>query len=246
MKGLPDAYDLRARIAPLVLTLAPVLALIIGSALRGSRSAIGGSLLLAAGLTLLAQLGRDRGRALQAPLWRKWGGAPTVQKLRADPSSVSTTRRRESVERALGITLPTASEQRVDAAAADERLHDAGRQLAARATHDSAPQVWQENVNYGFRRNLLGLRPFGLAVASTVIVLCLLAAVITEHPTDRLIAFAVPISTSLVALAVLVVVVTEAWVRVPADAYAERLLDGVPLFVTEPAPGGDGGHRQQT
>lgn len=238
MKGLPDAYDLRARIAPLILTLAPALALLLGTALQGSRAAIGGSALAVAALTFLAQIGRDRGRALQPQLWRDWGGSPAIQMLRAGPS-VAAQRRRAGVEAALGLTLPTADEQQSDPAAADEHLQDAVRQLTPRATQEHAPQVWQENLNYGFRRNLLGLRPYGLAVAGVVISICAVAAAVTEHQGERLVAFTVPLAVSVIALVAFMVVVTPSWVRVAAEAYAERLLDGVPVFTAESSAGSD-------
>lgn len=233
MKALPDAYDARARIAPLVLVLLPVVSLLLGSALNGSRSAFGGSLVLVAVTTFLAQAGRDRGKQLEPELWAEWGGSPTTQLLRTGPST-ATARRRASVEDALNLKLPTAEEQRTNPGAADERLGDAIAQLRARATRDAAPLVWQENVNYGFRRNLLGLRRLGLAVAVGILAVTAVATALTGHPADRLLAFALPAATAVAELAVLLLVVNPPWVRVPADAYATRLLDEVPQYATPP------------
>ncbi len=65
-----------------------------------------------------------------------------------------------------GVTLPSPEAEATDPEAADS-LYDSAVQWLIPQTRSGGrfPLVFQENVNYGFRRNLWGLRPIGLAVA---------------------------------------------------------------------------------
>ena len=79
--GLPDAYVLRARIAPVTLAALPVIVVFLADLVwlddLGELTFAG--ILGLAVLTLLAQLGRDRGKRLEPDLFRSWGGPPTTR-----------------------------------------------------------------------------------------------------------------------------------------------------------------------
>jgi len=87
--------------------------------------------------------------------------------------------------------------------------------------------VFEENCNYGFRRNLWDLKPVGVAV--TVLALTAIAALPVLEPARRTTAAIAPIVvpgglTSLLLLGWLFVV-TPRWVEIPANAYADRLVE---------------------
>jgi fatty acid desaturase len=84
---------------------------------------------------------------------------------------------------------------------------------------DDFPLVFDENKEYGFRRNTLGLRTAGMAVAAVTFVL---AAGLTLLVSPWF------LLNMLIGLAVFAWwwhAVSPNWVRQPADLYAIRLLD---------------------
>ena len=93
------------------------------------------------------------------------------------------------------------------------------------------PLVFKENANYGFRRNVWGLRPVGII---TCTVCCLIGGarlyqlyeatgVVSEE-------IAGSCALALVFLALWVSRFSADWVRVPAYAYAERLAESVDML----------------
>jgi hypothetical protein len=78
-----DTYNLRARVAPSIIVVLPLMLAIASwwpgeAKWPGVLTGLGVSLALG---TLLSQLGRDLGKERQADLFKKWGGTPTTQLL---------------------------------------------------------------------------------------------------------------------------------------------------------------------
>jgi hypothetical protein len=123
------------------------------------------------------------------------------------------------------MRLPTPAEEAADAAAAARSYAQAVAALRE-DTRDSArfPLIAAENADYGLRRNLLGLRGFGVAIALVVLVACIATFALDPTGSSRLTACGVPFVYAACLLAIFLVVVTPDWPRTPADAYAERLL----------------------
>jgi hypothetical protein len=226
-----DSYTWRARIAPGVLIAAPPLALLAGGAFSPSAFGRVSATVTTVALIVLSQLTRDAGRRLQPRLWRDWGGAPTVQKLRHRDAErpARVVRLHQLVEQATGERLPTATEEAADPDAADARYDDAVavlRELTRK--RENFPLVFEENVNYGFRRNTLGVKPSAIAIAALVLVIACIALLTDNGSTlSRVKAWGPGIGTSLVALVFWLTIVTPDWVRLPADTYAERLFEAV-------------------
>ena len=175
----------------------------------------------------LAQIARDRGKRLQSELFKRWGGAPSVLILRHRDCHINpnTKKRYHEVlaEMIPSLRLPTAKEEEEDPTGADsvyESCSDYLREKTRSAT--DFPLLLSENVNFGTRRNLLGLKPIG-------IVLCLLAlgsdgvVLLLRYPDQVM----YPIIGSLVTFILLllwILKVTPNWIRSSAFAYSERLL----------------------
>ena len=85
--------------------------------------------------------------------------------------------------------------------------------------------LFRENVDYGFRRNLLGLRTWG--VGSAVLALVISVALSDGSWGEILIGAGVPAISALAIGAFFTFAVTRSWVRVPAEAYAGRLFDAL-------------------
>jgi len=226
--ALPDAYTWRARIAPVLVVISPLLALATGAFLTNSGLAVGGGVAAIALLLFAAELSRDAGKALEPRLWRSWGGPPTTQKLRfrgaSDRGSVA--RLHRQVEAATGVELPDAEAENADPDGADLLYADAVRDLRE-LTRDqgSFRLAFEENVSYGFRRNLLGVRPIGIVLAAATLagsIAFVLAG--SGDVADRIAPVSLASLCSLVVGLVLLRCVTDSWVRQAADRYAERLL----------------------
>jgi hypothetical protein len=242
-----DAYDRSARLAPAYLVFAPAAVFVVVLALGSSEwwSRLGG-LLVACGAPLLAvQWGRSGGRARQSKLVQSWGGWPSTQLLRfrtGGPVSI-VERRHEVVERATGITLPTAEEEERDPAGADDRYEIAVADIRERMRDEKEfPLVQKENVAYGFRRNLWGRKPYGLAIGILVLTAsaALLVSAAIGHEFQSWVAAAVTAGFAALALFVWLTVITPAWVHEAGEAYATRLLESAVRL-----PSAQGADRQQ-
>lgn len=251
MLALFDRYTLQARIQPALLTLLPLAVLAFTSAPSDWRGTVG---LLAVigtggGTALLAQVARDRGRAKQSLLWDMWDGPPTTRLLRQSESAghPSRDRWRSRLQRLTGDPLPTAEDERSDPTRADAR-YAASVAVLREATRDRArfPLVAAENANFGFRRNLWGLKPWGVSIALasatgcwSVFVLALdidleaprtTVNMLTGDPTTVL--RFVGACSNTAAIAVWLFVVTPQWVRTVAEAYAQQLLGSAELLAS--------------
>lgn len=82
--------------------------------------------------------------------------------------------------------------------------------------------VAEENAEYGFRRNCLGLRPLAIFVASVVLVASGVLILVGSHSQ-----FLISAAVSALSLAFWIMVVRNNWVRSAADRYAVRLLETV-------------------
>jgi hypothetical protein len=120
------------------------------------------------------------------------------------------------------ISIPTADDERRDPPAADEVYDACTRFLIARSRGNRL--VLQENINYGFRRNLWGMKPLGVSIALTCAIG--LGASLYANRANGFLpgAVAVEIVNVLIAGAWLIVI-TPRWVMLPAQAYADRLLE---------------------
>jgi hypothetical protein len=228
-----DAYTFRARVVPVLVVVLPPLVLLGGGVISGARLGIVMGMVTTLLAAVAGQLGRDRGKALEPGLWAEWGGSPTLQRLRYRGNAHDRVARLHArIEHALADALPDLDQERDDQASADERYDEVTKRLIALTrNHDKYPLVFAENVNYGQRRNLLGLRDIGVAVAATTLLIAFGLLLVTgETFSHRAARFGPGVAVSLAALLFWLAIVTRSWVRVPAEAYADRLLEAVDLI----------------
>ena len=241
---LIDRYDRVARLYPVYLAVAPAIFLIVVLALGAPEwwSRLGAIAVAIGAPLFVVQFGRSAGKRKEAALFAWRGGAPALTLLRhRSPTSnpVTLERRHRLVEAATGVHLPTAEEERANPDAADGAYQSAVNSLKE-LTRDRGrfPLVFNELVNYGFRRNLWGLKPFGVSLAaasaasSAVILLWEVLADIRWSPA----APALSLGVSIVVLGVWSAVVTPPWVNQTAEAYAERLLASAELLARHAPP----------
>ncbi|WP_425218966.1 hypothetical protein [Ralstonia solanacearum] len=166
---LYDSYDRKARLAPALLAVVPLLAAALFSFDNAALVGRLASLLVAVGvLWLLVDMSRGLGRAKQQQLFAKWGGMPSIQLLRhADRTIAPLTKARYHVF--LGtkakVQLPTPEEEAADPQSADA-VYDSALQWLLQNTRDKKrfALLAAENATYGFRRNGYGMRWIGLVI----------------------------------------------------------------------------------
>ncbi len=237
-----DPYERQARLVPALLALLPLLAT--GALLYGPEasalSAVVGILVSCGGLFLMMNVCRELGKRLQPSLYETWGGTPTTQLLRHRDSTIeSVTKRRYHAILAAKINakFPDPMEEARDPAAADDVYQSGVRWLLDHSRPEDDKRfelLFNENVAYGFRRNALGVKPVGLAVAFGSIVLALVKEDVllrsSGPPVDltRLFQLPAPAFVSLIISATMLLVwlffFTKRTARTAAFTYAEMLL----------------------
>lgn len=177
--------------------------------------------------TLLSFVPRGFGTRLEERLWRQWGGAPATAYLRyAHPEldERQTAALHAKITRLdPGLHVPSKADEEADPAAADQCYDSMVRMLRTRTWGPKAyPMLFDENLSYGFRRNLLGIRAVGIAA-------CLLgvgsgaAAAWMGHPAWPVIALSALIGAFVLAN-------TPGDVKRQGEKYARRLFMTVDLL----------------
>ena len=170
-----DPYTFRARIQPALVVVLPLGFLMF--ALLPEHpffvTAFFALLGAAGGTAVVAQVGRERGRKKEPNLWKSWGGPPTTRLLRhrrQEGDDALAPGLRRQVEEWIGYPLPTEQEEEANPSWADTKYEEAVTSLRE-ATRDTSrfPLVFAENANYGFRRNLWGLKPIGALIAAVLV-----------------------------------------------------------------------------
>jgi hypothetical protein len=169
-----DEYEMRAQLLPALVVSVPVVAFVYGvlPSVRGFWSAISGTVLEAAVLFVLMKIGRDRGIRLQTRLYQKWGGKPTTILLRYYDNTIDPhTKQRYKImlSELTGLRFPTEAEELEAPEGADQVYESAVRALLERRRSKSYLLVFRENCNYGFVRNLVGLKMIGLGAVSATL-----------------------------------------------------------------------------
>lgn len=249
---ISDRYDREARLYPALLLITP--AVITGVALLSAKltalQSLTTTVVGSGGVFLLAQLARDAGKNGEPSLYKRWGGMPSIAIFRHRNS------RLDSITKALyhkqlsalvkGAKAPNAADEEADPSAADA-IYTAWSHFLRANVRDNpkkAPLLLKENINYGYRRNVWGLRTVGISISA----LCAVAAGArlwfiykgTNHVSEHLGgAFVV----SLLFLWLWVFRFTADWVRVPADAYAERLVEALETFGPKTTASKDSGKK---
>jgi len=232
MKLPLDSYSLRARFFPAVIVLVPAVAAAAAwvplDSLSWKTFASAGC--LAALASLLSHLARDLGKRREPELFARWGGAPTIRFLRhRDTTLPEATRDRYRAK--LGtivpsVALPSSRSEKAKPDAADDVYRSCCDWLRE-ATRDRTRfgLLFEENVGYGFRRNLWAMKPVGVALSAAALVAAgfriWMSMSSDDPPTVESIA-AISIGAPL--LACWLLRITPNWVKVTSEAYARQLL----------------------
>lgn len=240
---ITDVYERKARLYPALLLLAPVIVTLVAvmgvklSALQGLTTA----LLSCGGTFFLSQLARDAGKRGEKRLFAQWGGMPSISILRHRDTrvdSITKARYHKTMTTLVkGTKVPSPESETSEPMAADE-VYSAWSTYLRVNTRDTKkfPLLFQENINYGYRRNVWGLRPLGILISGSG---CLTAAVLLYKSyeaaglKEELLG---ALGLNLMLLLLWLFQFSSEWVRIPADSYAERLVETVDSFAKKAAP----------
>jgi len=235
-----DSYARKARLYPALITLLPALATAITFIPAIATSAVastGATIAVSCGLVfLLAEFARSAGKRLEPKLLAIWGGWPTTLWLRHDtdylPPMTKDRYHRFLASRVSGLTIPDAAQEAAEPVHADHTYRSATQWLMEQCRGSDFDMVHKENAGYGFRRNLMGLRSVGLAIAWGCVAILSLAIgsqTISLGPVAIGKVDQVPLGIAAAWLFCLVCAVawhrvSERWVRAAADTYSRALL----------------------
>jgi hypothetical protein len=244
-----DSYSRQARLFPGLLTLFPIILTAIAWFPRLVTSSWGATLVTVAtscGLLYgLSVLSRSRGKKVEKRLLAEWGGWPTTIWLRHReehlPPPVLARYHTFFARNVPLFVAPSPEQERADPKAADAMYASAVKWLQERCRGKAYPLVEKENAEYGFRRNLRGLKPIGVAACLAALLISVLAVVWRyDSILPAMSNFSMPvllaalsaikpaaigaICVDLAALAAWFAIVRDEWVRDAGDQFARALL----------------------
>lgn len=231
LQKLVDPYERRARLYPGLICISPLVmtGVVLCPDACNKLSALVAILVSIGVLQLVSGLARDRGKKIEKMLFESWGGMPSVSIFRFSDQVLNQAmkvRYHNELSQKTGIQGPTAEAEQEDLMAAD-MIYLSWSDYLRSTARDSGRYglLLEENTNYGFRRNLLGVKPFfliALVVAlGGVSVDTYLKGSTVVFEVERVVVFFV----ELLLLWVAVGVINRDWVKVPAVEYAKRLLE---------------------
>ena len=188
------------------------------------------------GAFLLAQLARDAGKQGEKALFEMWGGIPSVTIFRHRDTRLDAITKARYHKKLAGLVkeakAPTVEQEKADPASAD-LVYSAWSNYLRVSTRDTKKfgLLFHENVSYGSRRNVWGLRSFGIAVSLFSGIACGIRLYFTYQSSGILDETLVGGATLAAVLLLLWVFrFTSRWVRMSADAYAERLAESAEIL----------------
>jgi hypothetical protein len=238
-----DAYERKARLYPALLLIAPIIAtgVAIASAKLSILQSIGTAAVGCGGAFLLTQLARDAGRNREKMLFEKWGGMPSVAIFRHRDEWIDPITKGRYHKKLTALVkeakAPTVEEENVNPAMAD-KIYTAWSNYLRVNTRDTKKfaLLFRENINYGYRRNVWGLRPLGIVISGASCLIAL-ARLLTYYKVTGQIdqATAGAAAFDLVLFFLWVFLFCASWVRIPAEAYAARLAETSETLAIRPA-----------
>jgi hypothetical protein len=242
-----DAYNRQARLYPALIALGPAVWTVLAwfpDLVTGDIGKALVALFVAMGIFYaLGVMARSFGKAVEKRLLAEWGGWPTTIWLRHREEHLDPETRgryhRYLMRVVPDLLLPTATEEARDLVHADRCYASAVKWLQEQCRGKDWPLVEKENAEYGFRRNLRGLKPVALLIALLALIVSAGAPLLPvptdphdclEHALRTWQSTSFPVLGAMVLDAIALIVwtfwITDRWVREAGDQFARVLLAG--------------------
>lgn len=228
-----DNYSIRARLYPSIIVMLPILVISVYYITDFEKYYHYLTAFCAFGLFtyVLSQLGRDKGKIKEPQLFKYFGGKPTTLILRHQNNYLDKTtksRYHDILGAKNNIIMPTEIQEIQNPIEADNIYESCTKYIISK-TRDTTKfsLLFKENIAYGFRRNLWGMKLWALVI----LVLCLFVHIIIA--TKSLNNFRIKSSDYglgfiyLIFCLFWIFIVTKNWVKITAFAYAERLYESL-------------------
>jgi len=168
-----DSYERRARLYPMVIVLLPVVFGVSSWVPTGAElAALGGSAVLVFGAAaFMSQLARDQGAKKEPGLFELWGGKPSIRALSYSGGTFdkrTLARYHQKLgQHDPGLDFPRGADQEAEDLEGAKRAYVSANELLLSRTRDREKfrLVFEENVNYGYRRNLWAMKGTGIATS---------------------------------------------------------------------------------
>lgn len=232
-----DNYTLKARVYPMIILFFPIIIIGIFYSIQFEAvllllSSLG---IVGALMYLFSQIGRDRGKLKEPELWEILGGAPTTQIIRLNDDRVdqhTKERYRQKLQTLCPVSIvPDLALENNNKDAANEVYKTWTKFLIAK-TRD--PRTFglllKDNTSYGFRRNLWGLKSYGIFLTLTLLIGNYSFWFFRTELKNPLLYpnnFLYSEIALFVVLIFWIVKVTPNWIKIPAFSYAERLYESL-------------------
>jgi len=231
--NLLDHYSFRARLQPALLVLLPLAIGILAWTWPNIKweSVLWGLFTTAGGAYFLTIIARNLGKEIEPKLWKSWGGAPTTQLLRHSGilNPILRERWHNKLSLILGKPFPTQQEEVANSKETDN-IYKAAVTILRIKTRDIKTYnlVYNENVSYGFCRNLYAMRKIGIIIALFGAILNCYAGIRLIYMNEVYSSYIIPLaclSINILFLFLWVFKIKPSWVKTSAFAYARRLLE---------------------
>ncbi len=228
-----DTYNIKARLYPSFLVLFPgfVLSIYYITDLEKYHHYFTATITVGLFTFMLSQLGRDKGKSKESFLYTFWGGKPTTQILRHNNEfldKVTKARYHKLLSQKIDdIHIPTYDEETRSPDIADQTYDSCAKFLISK-TRDTKKHylLFKENVSYGFRRNLWGMKSWALIIIAFCFIFHMYWA------TNCFTTLSISSKSDIIIVAFLlfltyfwILIVTKDWIKLIAFAYAERLYE---------------------
>ena len=232
-----DSYTLKARVYPVIILFFPIFIVGVFYSLKfESYIQVFTSIGLVGALSyLMSQFGRDLGKKKEPNLWKEWGGMPSVQLLRLNNQEIDKyTKQRYHIKMQglIPVQNPPNSTMEANNPNDADEIYKAWCKYIIHHTRDESKYqlLLKENTSYGFRRNLWGLKFYGITLTLLLFIINYLFFV---KECDFLNPLEMPLNFHYCSLSLIIIIViwlfiiTKSWVKLVAFAYAERLCESI-------------------
>lgn len=234
-----DKYSIHARLYPIAISLLPlgVLHFAYFVEIHNHLKLFTSLVFYTALIYLLSQLGRDNGKRKEKALWNSWGGPPVEQLLSFENIEIDLHTKQRYHQKMLRL-IPIEKDICV-LKLTDEYLstmYKSWSKYLITHTRDTKKfdLIYKELVNYGFRRNLWGLK----SISISLLVLCIILNYLYNvylfrflNPVDFDFNFYITEVMLTTLLAFWTFIINRSWVKIPAFAYAKRLLESIDQLI---------------
>ncbi|MEI6821116.1 MAG: hypothetical protein WCL51_04225 [Bacteroidota bacterium] len=231
-----DKYSIKARIYPVVIFLLPIVVIGITYSIEYEKYI---QVLTTLGITsalvyFLSNIGRDSGKKKEPKLWEKWGGMPSVQLLSFRNDILDKyTKQKYHIKL---LELSPIKDQNIDFLNSDldsvKDVYISWTRYLISMTRDTKKYslLFKENISYGFRRNLWGLKLKSILII-VITIICNFVFIGIKNGFLNYKIFPINFWISEIILLILLMIwifmINNKWIKIPAFAYAERLLESI-------------------